>query len=106
MLVIVCGAPVVFLKVTLIVLRDGLVAVGVYRTEVGDAVAVTLAQPVPSTPVLAEALLLSACGSGVALVTLAVLVSMPVAVGVTVIVTDAIAPLASVPRGHVTVPPE
>src|SRR5205807_2369298 len=55
------------------------------------------------TVVLAVAVLLSGFGSASVPLTLAVLVSVPAAVGWTTIVTVALAPLARFPRLHVTV---
>jgi hypothetical protein len=57
----------------------------------------------PLTVVVVVALLLPDTGSATLLVTLAVLLNVPPAVGVTTIVTVALAALARVPRLHVTV---
>jgi hypothetical protein len=51
-----------------------------------------------------DALLLAGLGSPASLITLAELLTLPRAVGVTVIVAFAVAPLATVPREQVTVP--
>src|SRR6266481_6748292 len=57
------------------------------------------------TVIVTLELLLPTWGSGWSPLTVAVLVTLPVAVGITLIVTVAILPLFSVPRAQVTVPP-